>query len=401
MKGSRPVKLISKNTRRVNNQLHDSSEVGGSTWLHAGETSEGWFENAPDKKMKAKNQVSDDKGNKSTRKSTPPRSLSSATESTLRSLHILGKFILQFTTKLLIRSAIYIIVHLSKNPRKALPICVTCLILFLISKNKPRSLPDNTPPEYAVMHSTFHENNTLLQENVSVATLHTAPFALKETVEKEERERLELLSRLNDEMSQPSAPKDDSYHTETTAHDESKQELLKLLGSLIAQANKAQQLQIKSSAGDVEEGSLKNDLQEMFISIPNASDTVNNTVTNSSGSFIIMNETVPAFSETNMSDARTEIMLSNQSSSSMDAISLPKVFTRLANIGEPHKNTKGILRRPKNIPYFWYIPLGIYEYCVGQMMRGNPIISSFLIHIFLFFFDSPPPSKWTKLAECF
>ncbi len=245
----------------------------------------------------------------------------------------------------------------------------------------------------------MHGNYTLPQENLSIGSLPNTSQTMKPMAqEKEEQERQELLKRLSDKLINPITPKDSQTGIEASGNDISNEELLKLLGSLMAQANTAQ-LQMKSSKEDLEEGGISSYsqnfhiqhrdsrkenagekhstpsklnsqyLQEMTISMQQAAGrkiSVNDTDTNSFDNFTVVNKTdlefyVAVNASNEIKEGFTEITVLkslNQSDSMVDAVSLPKLFDRFENIRDTYKNKKRLFRRTRNVPYFWYIPLG-------------------------------------------
>jgi hypothetical protein len=264
-------------------------------------------------------------------------------------------------------------------------------MIVFFSKGTTRT---SAPKSYAKSLRN-HGNFTLPQENFS---LPNASLTLKTFVqEQEEQERQELLTRLSDKLANPITPKDTRIGIDASVNDRNNEELLKLLGSLIAQANTAKQLQVKGSNGDLEDGGnssysknfhmQKNDsskqvseeklspqsnlnsehVQEVTISMQQASGrniTANDTDINSFGNSTIMNKTDLDFYEAaNVSSEAKDFFpkiseLFHQSDSVVDAVSLPTLFDRLENIRGSNKNKKRLFRRSRNIPYFWYIPLG-------------------------------------------
>jgi hypothetical protein len=386
MKGSRNVKLTLKNNRRLKAQQHYPSRE--ESVKDTATNNEGWFESdaADDRQVIRKKQLLDT----STGSKSRGNSLS-ALRGTTRRLFVIGGKFLHLTFRILIRCTIYLILYSSQNPRKAAPFIFAFLMIAFLSKGTTRT---STPKSYTE-NLLIHENYTLPQENFSPPN---ASLTLKTIVqEQEEQERQELLTRLSDKLVNPITPKDTRTGIDASVNDKNNEELLKLLGSLIAQANTAKQLQVKGSNGDLEEGgnssysknfyiqqsdsskdvpeeklspqyNLNSEhLREVNISMQQASGrniTANDTDLNSFGNFTIMKKTDPDFYEAaNVSSEAKDFFpkiseLFNQSESMVDAVSLPTLFDRLENVRGSNKNKKRLFRRSKNIPYFWYIPLG-------------------------------------------
>jgi hypothetical protein len=274
------------------------------------------------------------------------------------------------------------------------------LIIAYISKGVTRTSAPKPSSQNLLFHDpSMHGNYTLPQENLSIGSLPNTSQTMKPMAqEKEEQERQELLKRLSDKLINPITPKDSQTGIEASGNDISNEELLKLLGSLMAQANTAQ-LQMKSSKEDLEEGGISSYsqnfhiqhrdsrkenagekhstpsklnsqyLQEMTISMQQAAGrkiSVNDTDTNSFDNFTVVNKTdlefyVAVNASNEIKEGFTEITVLkslNQSDSMVDAVSLPKLFDRFENIRDTYKNKKRLFRRTRNVPYFWYIPLG-------------------------------------------
>lgn len=403
MKGSRHVKLTLKNTRRMKNQQHyplkDESVKDTAT------NAEGWFERsdlAGDRQDTRKKQLLDHKRNKPPSNGSKSRDNPlSAVRGTTRRLFVLGGKIILLTLRILMRFALYFILFSTKNPRKASPLIFAFLIIAYISKGVTRTSAPKPSSQHLFIHDpSMHGNYTLPQENFSVGSLPNTSQTMKPMAqEKEEQERQELLKRLSDKLINPITPKDSQTGIEASGNDISNEELLKLLGSLMAQANTAQ-LQMKGSKEDLEEeggissysqnfhiqqrdSSKENAgeklsppsklnsqyLQEMTISMQQAAGrkiSVNDTDTNSFDNFTVVNKTdlefyVAVNASNEIKEGFTEITVLkslNQSESMVDAVSLPKLFDRLENIRDTYKNKKRLFRRTRNVPYFWYIPLG-------------------------------------------
>lgn len=397
MKGSRHVKLTLKNTRRVKNQQHYpiKDEFVKDTTTNA----EGWFERSDligDRHDKRKQQVLEHSRNKPSSYGSKSRDNPlSAVRGMTRRFLVMGGKIIQLSFRILMRFALYFILYLTKNPRKASPLIFAFLIIAFINRGTTRTSAPKSSSQNLLFHDpSMHGNYTLPQEHLSAGPLPNASQIMKTMAqEKEEQERQELLMRLSDKLINPITPKDSQTGIEASGNDISNEELLKLLGSLMAQANTAQ-LQMKGTKKDLEEGgkssysrnfhiqqgdaSNENSkeklsppsnlnsqyLQEMTISGRNIS--VNDTDTNGFDNFTAVNKTDLDFLEAaNASNeikdglTKTSALKSlNQSESMVDAVSLPKLFDRLENIGGTYKTKKRLFRKTKNVPYFWYIPLG-------------------------------------------
>ena len=393
---SRPVTLTSKSSRRTklssNLEIGDNLEQGDIGWFHSSpsDSGSGWFEDVSKRSLKGMSETDDNEGKvkkESLQKSSlPPRqqpilrpqkSPRNPSSLTIKPFFVC-KSIIQFSTKLLIRITIFIIIDFSKNPRKAL---VVFVLLFILSLHK-------TPSRSHKLDVVSQSN--IVDVNVTATITPILSSELVETpIEKEDREREELLMRLNSEpydstdsssgssnigVMQNPAPdyriKDDQDQHEllkffdtvraqaekvqsklsdpsessdpgltiTNAHKQN-QLLNNFFGSVIAQAEKAQSQLINAN----QENQDKNSTKFHFSNNHNA--TEEGLVFSSD-----INETVSEF----FNNSFNEMILPSKNATESIHI-FPKRLQNLADIAGAYG--EGV-RRSKDIPYFWYVPLG-------------------------------------------